>query len=100
MSQRKSVSSSSVRTLVSSWFFRTFSMMWRAHDLLVRELSNDGVPVGVLVVLVPKGGARPLLKHDVATVAVPKPALKSAGETEALTLARVYEGSLEEASLG
>ena len=29
------------------------------HDLLVRELSNDGVPVGVLVVLVPKGGARP-----------------------------------------
>ena len=29
------------------------------HDLLVRELSNDGVPVGVLVVLVLKGGARP-----------------------------------------
>ena len=57
----------------------------------------------------------PLLKHDVATVAVPKPALQvtlvniiiiilsdleAAGETEALTLARVYEGSLEEASLG
>ena len=29
------------------------------HDLLVRELSNDGVPVGVLVVLVLKGWARP-----------------------------------------
>ena len=57
----------------------------------------------------------PLLKHDVATVTVPKPPLQviivniiiiilsdleAAGETEALTLARVYEGSLEEATPG